>query len=160
MVNRMRAKALLGKEGTQWLLFFMYLLTRRWLYYSSTPICRAPMWDHYGCNDCIRACEHGCLEKISLGPLVVVDLFVFPLHLLSHIYSIFLYPHSSSHTSSALPWLSFLPSQVSATNHSETSHVRQLSQLSFSGISHILREFDIATICYLYVLELAQFAHE
>ena len=125
------------------------------LLYSSTPICRAPMWDHYVRNDCIRACEHGCLKKISLGPLVVVDLFVFPLHLLSHIYSIFLYPHSSSHTSSALPWLSFLPSQVSAINHSETSHVRQLSQLSFSDISHTLREFNIATICYLYVLELA-----
>ena len=33
--NRMRpeAKALLGKVGTQWLLFFMFLS------YSSTPIC-------------------------------------------------------------------------------------------------------------------------
>ena len=100
------------RVGTQRLLFFMYLLTRRWLDYSSTPICRSPMWDHYGRNDCIRACEHGCLKRISLGPFVVVDLFVFPLHLLFHIYSIFLYPHSSSHTSSALPWLSFLPSQV------------------------------------------------
>ena len=100
------------RVGTQRLLFFMYLLTRRWLDYSSTPICRSPMWDHYGRNDCIRACEHGCLKHISLGPFVVVDLFVFPLHLLFHIYSIFLYPHSSSHTSSALPWLSFLPSQV------------------------------------------------
>ena len=62
------------------------------LYSSSTPICRAPMWDHYGRSDCIRACEHGGLKQISLGPFVVLDLFVFPLHLLFHIYFIFLYP--------------------------------------------------------------------
>ena len=42
--NRMRpeAKALLGKVGTQWLLFFMSLS------YSSTPICWATIWEHYG----------------------------------------------------------------------------------------------------------------
>ena len=45
--NRMRpeAKALLGKVGTQWLLFFMFLS------YSSSRICWAPMWDHYGRKD-------------------------------------------------------------------------------------------------------------
>ena len=117
----MRAMALLGKARTQWLLFPMSFLTR-WLSAvhssrsknvdPSAPNCRAPMWDHNGRKDWVSACGHGCLKQISLGPFVVVDLFVFPLHLLLHIYSIFLYPHSSSHTSSALPWLSFLPSQV------------------------------------------------
>ena len=80
-VSRMRAMALLGKARTQWLLFSMSFLTR-WLsaaqssrtpFYvdSSTPNCkncRAPMWDHYLRKDCIRACEHGCLKQISLGP--------------------------------------------------------------------------------------------
>ena len=120
-VSRMRAMALLGKARTQWLLFPMSFLTR-WLSAvhssrsknvdPSAPNCRAPMWDHNGRKDWVSACGHGCLKQISLGPFVVVDLFVFPLHLLLHIYSIFLYPHSSSHTSSALPWLSFLPPQV------------------------------------------------
>ena len=41
--NRVRpeAKALLGKVGTQWLLFFMSPS------YSSTPICWAPICEHF-----------------------------------------------------------------------------------------------------------------
>ena len=42
---RTEATALLGKVGTQWLLFFMSL------YYPSTPICWALMLDHYGRKD-------------------------------------------------------------------------------------------------------------
>ena len=46
-LNRMRteAAALLGKVATEWLLFFMFFS------YSSSRICWAPMWVHYGRKD-------------------------------------------------------------------------------------------------------------
>ena len=37
-------------------------------FFSSTPNCRAPMWDHYGRKDWISACGHGCPEQVSPGP--------------------------------------------------------------------------------------------